>query len=635
MSIPNRENAGLMSQPIGALLVEKALITPAQCEQALQLAQRWKVRFGEVVVAMGWVKSLDLYRALATNIGVPFVDLAAQPPDATLLESADAALYTGHLTMPWRRQESGQLLVVTADPGAETVALARRKWGDDIGFVVTSKFDIIWTTQRIFDTTLSHDAVNSLDERDPVMSAKRIVTAPQLIFFYLIATAIVFGLVRAPLATLVAVNTLVGVWYLGNFLFKGLLVWNSESAQTGDADEEAVLALHDDDLPVFTVLVPMFQEPEVLPILAHALRNLKYPRAKLDIKLVLEANDTPTIEAAKSLGLEGIFEIIRVPPSHPQTKPKACNYALNYARGDYLVIYDAEDKPEPDQLLKVVAAFRRAPANTACIQCKLNYYNARENWLTRMFSLDYSLMFDLLLPGLERLKVPIPLGGTSNHFRLDVLRELNGWDPFNVTEDADLGIRMTQKGYRVGVINSTTYEEANVAVGNWIRQRSRWIKGYMMTFLVHTRRPLHFVRSNGLGGTLGFTFFVGGTVVSSLLNPVYWAMMLVFWASSRTSGLDDLFPPFLRYLSLFNLLAGNGAFIYLTMLGPLRRKWIDLVPYSLTVPVYWALMSIAAFKALWQLIYKPFYWEKTRHGLSSHTAIELEKAKAHSPGAVS
>ncbi|MFM0619724.1 glycosyltransferase family 2 protein [Paraburkholderia nemoris] len=633
MNVSLDESASVTTPRIGALLVEKTLITPAQREEALQLARRWNVRFGEVVVAMGWIKSLDLYRTLAAHVGVPFVDLSAQPPDATLLDPADAALYAGRLTMPWRRQENGRLIVATADPGAGTVEFAREKWGNGIEFVVTSKFDIIWTTQRVFEAYLSHEAVHSLDERDPVMSAKRIVTAPQLIFIYALVTAVMLGLALAPAATLIAANTLIGLWYLGNFIFRGLLVWYSESLPSGDDRDldEAVRALCDEDLPVFTVLVPMFREPEVLPILAHALRNLHYPRAKLDIKLVLEANDAPTIEAAKALGLEGIFEIIRVPPSHPQTKPKACNYALRYARGDYVVIYDAEDKPESDQLRRVVAAFQRAPANTACIQCRLNYYNARENWLTRMFTLDYSLMFDLLLPGLDRLKVPIPLGGTSNHFRLDVLRELNGWDPFNVTEDADLGIRMTQKGYRVGVIESTTFEEANVAIGNWIRQRSRWIKGYMMTFLVHTRRPVHLVRSTGLGGALGFAFFVGGTVLSALLNPLYWAMLLA-WSYSHTTGFDDLFPPFLRYLSLFNLLAGNGAFIYLTMLAPLRRKWIDLVPYSLTVFAYWALMSVAAYKALWQLVYKPFYWEKTQHGLSSHTAIELAKARAAAPG---
>jgi hypothetical protein len=272
----------------------------------------------------------------------------------------------------------------------------------------------------------------------------------------------------------------------------------------------------------------MYKEPEVLPILLHALRSLDYPAAKLDIKLVLEEGDRETVEAAIAMDLEGIFEIVLVPPSQPKTKPKACNYALQFARGEHLVIYDAEDKPEPDQLRKVVAAFRRGGEKLACVQCRLNYYNARENWLTRMFTLDYSLWFDLMLPGLQRLGAPIPLGGTSNHFRTDVLRALHAWDPFNVTEDADLGIRLTQKGWRVAVIDSTTYEEANCLAGNWVRQRSRWIKGYMQTFLVHTRRPAALWRAMGPVGLLGFVFFIGGTAVSGLLSPVLWAILLAF-----------------------------------------------------------------------------------------------------------
>src|SRR5581483_7145367 len=324
-----------------------------------------------------------------------------------------------------------------------------------------------------------------------------------------------------------------------NFLFKGILVALGGGRSVAADDEIAMLArqLKDDELPVFTVLVPMFREPEMLPMLAHALRQLDYPLGKLDIKIVLEAGDHATIEVARTLGLEGVFEVIRVPPSSPQTKPKACNFALRFARGEYLVIYDAEDRPEPDQLRKVVATFRKSPPEVACLQCRLNYYNADENWLSRMFTLDYSLWFDQVLPGLERLNIPIPLGGTSNHFKIKVLRELHAWDPFNVTEDADLGLRLTQKGYKVGVVDSTTFEEACCHPASWVRQRSRWIKGYMQTFLVHTRRPLQFVRNSGLLGLLGFVCFIGGTVIAALLNPLFWILFLV-WLAALASGFD-------------------------------------------------------------------------------------------------
>jgi cellulose synthase/poly-beta-1,6-N-acetylglucosamine synthase-like glycosyltransferase len=374
----------------------------------------------------------------------------------------------------------------------------------------------------------------------------------------------------------------------------------------------------------------MFREPKILPMLARSLRQLDYPLGKLDIKLVLEASDHETIAVASTLGLEGVFEIVRVPPSQPQTKPKACNFALQFARGEFLVVYDAEDRPEPDQLRKVVATFRQSSPDTACLQCRLSYFNANENWLTRMFTLDYALWFDQMLPGLERLNVPIPLGGTSNHFKIDVLRELHAWDPFNVTEDADLGVRLTQKGYRVGIVDSTTFEEASCHTGNWIRQRSRWMKGYMQTFLVHTRHPLHLVRTIGPIGFLGFVFFIGGTVLAGLLNPVFWLLYLV-WLVAATNGFDPLFPQLLLFLSLFNLLAGNAAFIFLHMLAPIRRGWLSLIPYSLTAFGYWVMISIAAYKGLWQLLRNPFYWEKTQHGVSKHVVRELAAVREPSP----
>ncbi len=471
----------------------------------------------------------------------------------------------------------------------------------------------------MFDQALSHRAVFELAEQDPEMSARTVFTPAQAVFCFSLLTAFMAGLVFAPLTTLIVLNVVMGIFYLGNFIFKGILVsvGGGRSTERDMSIEIAARALRDDELPVFTVLVPMFREPQMLPRLAEGLRALDYPLGKLDIKIVLEAQDEETIEVARTLGLEGVFEILRVPPSQPQTKPKACNFALRFARGEYLVIYDAEDRPERDQLRKVVETFRRAPPNVACLQCRLNYYNVSENWLTRMFTLDYSLWFDLVLPGLERLNIPIPLGGTSNHFKISVLRELHAWDPFNVTEDADLGIRLTQKGYRVGVVDSTTFEEASCRAGQWIKQRSRWIKGYMQTFLVHTRRPLHMLRSVGLLGFLGFFFFIGGTVLSGILNPIFWIIYLA-WLVAMGVGIDPLFPQILLFLSLFNLLAGNGAFMFLSMIAPIRRGWLDLIPYSLTAFGYWVLMSVAAYKALWQLVVDPFYWEKTQHGLSRH-----------------
>ncbi|GGD42946.1 glycosyltransferase [Croceicoccus pelagius] len=621
----------------GDHLVDQGIISLAELDAAWALSRRWQMPLPDVLIARSSVDSRTLYRSLADRFGLDHVDLIENPPDLALLNESEAEEYMRELTVPWRVRDTAKgkrLTVATAQPGPQAMLHIRRRWGSEVEVVITSRRALRQAVQHAFSKSWTHRAVYDLDDRDPVMSARTVFTPFQLLVLWALASACAIGAVLAPIVTLIVLNALMSVFYLGNFAFKGLAIWAGGVdlvAQRREIDA-AIGLLSDEDLPVYTILVPMFREPDVLPILAGALRRLDYPAAKLDIKIVLEEGDTATIEAARALKLEEIFEIVLVPPSHPQTKPKACNYAFRLARGEFCVIYDAEDKPEPDQLKRVVAAFARAPQNVACVQCRLNYYNRDENWLTRLFTLDYSLWFDLMLPGLERMGVPIPLGGTSNHFRTDVLRELHAWDPFNVTEDADLGIRMTQKGYRTKLVESTTFEEANVSVGNWIRQRSRWIKGYMQTLLVHLRRPGQFARQVGPLGVLGFFMFIGGTMTSGLINPVFWAVFVV-WALTQAAGFDIFFPPVLLYVSLFNLLLGNGMLIFLMMLAPFRRNWLELTIWAPTVIAYWVLMSIAAWKGLFQLITRPFYWEKTTHGLSKMTALERAQADSHGEAA--
>lgn len=614
-------------------LVVEGLLSPVELSHAEEAAVRAGVPLQAALMATPGLRPLDYFRLLAATHDLRFLDLGATPPDRELLDAALVATYAREGVIPWRREADGTVIVAVSQLTPDAARLAWSWFGRHVRFAVATSRDISRAAQQAFAEELSHRAVHALAERDPTMSARQVLSRSQAVALLFLLLPLATGLIMAPTATLLTLSAVMGLFYLGNLVFRGVLVLAGAGRGWGAEDKalaEAAARLTEDELPSFTILVPMFREPEVLPILVHALRRLDYPKAKLDIKIVLEQGDTATIAAATAMELEGIFEIVLVPPSRPQTKPKACNYALPFARGDYLVIYDAEDKPEPDQLRKVAATFRRGGSKLACVQCRLNYYNARENWLTRMFTLDYSLWFDLMLPGLERLGAPIPLGGTSNHFRTQVLRELHAWDPFNVTEDADLGIRLTQKGWRVAVIDSTTYEEANCHVGNWIRQRSRWIKGYMQTFLVHTRRPMTLLNAVGPLGLLAFIFFVGGTALSGVLNPVFWAIFLAFLLlpAGMTEG---LLPPALAYVAMINLVAGNGLFIWLSMLAPLRRRWLDLTPLGLTAAAYWALMSIAAWKALIQLVTKPFYWEKTQHGLSRHVAAELARVRAAEP----
>ena len=312
---------------LGDLLVDRRVLSLRQLDEATALAEKWQVRLGDAICARDWVEPAAFYGAIAQHYGLPFVDLLREPPDPQLLSLAEADTYSRTLTMPYVRRD-GRLVIVTADPGPETVLSARRQWGAEIDFAVASKFDISWAVQTAFHRQLSQRAVYTLATHDPIMSARQVANVAQVVIGYALLTAGLLGLALAPIATLIALNVAMSLFYLGNFLLKGILVAVGGGRSTEEDQAIAVAAreLTEEELPVYTVLVPMYREPEMLPMLAHALRNLKYPLGKLDIKLVLEADDRETVAVARTLGLEGVFEVIRVPPSMPKTKPKACNY---------------------------------------------------------------------------------------------------------------------------------------------------------------------------------------------------------------------------------------------------------------------------------------------------------------------
>ncbi|MCY3023732.1 MAG: glycosyltransferase [Planctomycetota bacterium] len=330
-----------------------------------------------------------------------------------------------------------------------------------------------------------------------VCAARRCNLRQLLCYFVLVPGALLLCFLRDyKVAFTVLTFTLCGCYGVVIFfrLASVLLAMIRSSEQR--VTREELQALDEKSLPVFTVLVPMYKEPEVAQKIARTVTHLDYPVEKLDVKLLLEEDDLATRAKINEVleSLPHCVEVIvapSVPKGEPRTKPRACNWGLEKARGEYLVIFDAEDQPDRDQLKKAIVVFRRLDAqgkkSVTCLQAKLNYFNAHQNTLTRFFTLEYTNWFDLFLPGLHAVGTPIPLGGTSNHFRTAPLKTLGGWDSFNVTEDCDLGIRMARNGYSTEVLDSTTWEEANSQVGNWIRQRSRWIKGYFQTHLVHTR----------------------------------------------------------------------------------------------------------------------------------------------------
>ncbi|OGV82656.1 MAG: hypothetical protein A2340_06660 [Lentisphaerae bacterium RIFOXYB12_FULL_60_10] len=430
----------------------------------------------------------------------------------------------------------------------------------------------------------------------------------------------IFGLLVAllllwqfPRQLLVAVNVAVIVCYL---LFAGYkLILQMVSVRARHTDQ-APGTMDRNILPRYTVLVPLYHEASAAPGLVAHLKTMEYPMDRLRILLLVEADDDDTRTALDRLVLEPPFEVITVPVSMPRTKPKACNIGLDAADGDLLVIYDAEDRPEPDQLLKAAWKFQTSPGSVVCLQSALNFYNTDRNLLTRWFTIEYSGWFDQCLPGLFHLDAPIPLGGTSNHFRLAPLQALGGWDPYNVTEDCDLGIRLYICGYRTAMLDSTTWEEATFRPGPWIRQRSRWIKGYIQTYLVHLRQHGRLLRTMGPVRTLHFHFLFGATFFCLLVNPVYWLMTLL-WLTTTPAWLNLLFPAWLMVPALLSFLAGNAAFVLSSMLACLNRQTDRLVPVALLMPLYWILMSIGAWKGAIQLVTRPFYWEKTPHEAKS------------------
>lgn len=369
--------------------------------------------------------------------------------------------------------------------------------------------------------------------------------------------------------------------------------------------------------PVYTILCPLYKESSVLPQFISAIEALNYPKDKLQVLLLLEEDDIETIKKVKTYALPPFIKMHLTPNSNPKTKPKALNYGLRFAKGEYLVVYDAEDVPDPFQLKKVVRAFEKVDQHTICIQAKLNFYNPFQNLLTRIFTAEYSLWFDLILTGLQSVKAPIPLGGTSNHFRTSDLHKLQGWDPFNVTEDCDLGIRLAKLGYHTMIINSTTFEEANSELSNWFAQRGRWIKGYMQTYLVHMRNITSFFQVQKKTDAIIFQLIIGGRVFSLLLNPFLWITTIIYFAYRSQTGtlIESFFPTPILYMGTTSFILGNFLYLYYYMIGSARREQYAIIKYAFFTPFYWLCMSLTAWLAVYKIILQPHYWAKTQHGL--------------------
>ncbi|KAA5800978.1 glycosyltransferase [Alkalicaulis satelles] len=382
--------------------------------------------------------------------------------------------------------------------------------------------------------------------------------------------------------------------------------------------------LDDASLPVISVIIALHDEAEVVPGLAAALSRLDYPRGKLDIILALEAHDTATCTAARAARRRGRWRVLAAPPCGPTTKPRALNYALQAARGSLIAVYDAEDAPHPAQLRAAAEAFA-ADARLGVVQAPLGWYNARDNWLTRQFALEYAAQFHALLPLYARLGWPLPLGGTSNVFRRAALDKCGGWDPFNVTEDADLGFRLALHGWRAGLIGPSTLEEAPVTLKAWTGQRSRWLKGHFITWLVQMRQARQLCDAAGPGALACLHLTMAANAISALVFPAGLAAIiiaLVLAGTGWTQGLPGAFAG-LAALAAAIACARSGA-----RRAGFRPAWRDLA----SMPTYWLLQAPAMMRALRELPARPYLWVKTRHGVSTARRDNPDVPASHDPG---
>ncbi len=598
--------------------VNGTLVDAATLERAVGLARRWNVTPHDVLLANGWIRPGAYYRALADECGASYFEADGEEELTPHREGATPrdAIKKNLL----KRKRNGQASMAFS-PGAIRPREMKRRLASDIRDVtITTPRDLRAGIQKTYAKGLMSEAVYGLMRRYPGYSAGEGLMTGQRLG---LAVTVAIILIASSLSPILTLHVLAGL----ATLFFGMVVAlrlvaciNLIVSMPLDWFRKKPRRISDAELPIYTLLVPLFHEAEVLEGLTRALMKLDYPAAKLDIKLIFESVDKDTLAKAKQLSLPANFEFVVVPDAHPRTKPKALNYALQFARGDYVVVYDAEDRPEPGQLHKALAAFQAGPPNLACVQARLTVYNAAENWLTKQFAIEYAALFSGMLPTLQRLGLPIPLGGTSNHFRHTALKWLGAWDAFNVTEDADLGMRLYRHGYICRMLNSETREEAPCHLKAWMCQRTRWMKGWMQTYFVHMRNPFRLWRQLGTGRFFGFQVMVGGMVFSALAHPIFYLLVAIELSADTPFLLpSSIIGVHVWLLALFNVAVGFLASMALSLIA-LRQKSSRFVLHILMMPAYWLLMSAAAYRALLQIITRPFHWEKTAHGVSRYVS---------------
>lgn len=551
--------------------------------------------------------ALTIAEAQAVMFRCAFVNPCQRLPEPSLVHIWGAHRCLRDHILPWRRV-GGAVVVLTHKPEVfqRHVAALTLRYGP-VRMAIT-------TEQQMF-RAISEDHVDALtaraENRVPDAQSSRTWNARLMMIGSILAilgTIVLFAM--SPLTGFVVLSFWSIITLATNTILKAAAAMVGVFSRPADADSMPIAA---ETLPVFTILIPLYKEKEIAAHLLERVKLIDYPRDRLDVCLVMESDDATTRASLSVTNLPVWIRPIAVPKGTLKTKPRALNYALDFARGTLVGVYDAEDAPAPDQLRKVARHFANRGQKVTCLQGVLDYYNAPANWLTRCFTLEYAGWFRVVLPGLERLGLVVPLGGTTLFFRRNVLESLGAWDAHNVTEDADLGVRLARHGYRTELIATTTQEEANGRFWPWVKQRSRWLKGYAITYGVHMRDPAKLYRDLGARRFWGFQILFAGTLSQFVLAPVLWS----FWV--MPFGVDH---PMAVCLQGWVLIAVVGMFIFSELtnmfvlaLGVTKAQKMWLIKWIPTMHFYFPMAAIAAYKGLYELTFKPFYWDKTTHGV--------------------
>ena len=608
---------------LGQILIDDGAVEPGNLLKALVMQRRESARLGEVLLAHGWVTDVALARALSRQWRTTVIDLVALPPDARLIDQAGPEWCLSQAVVPWRRT-GGVTFVATARPEAFAAHRPRleARFGP-VRMLLCAESEATQALVSLRRTALIREAECCVA---PELSCRTRNEARLGALLLALMAGLAAGLWLAPTAVLVVVSglailTLSATTILKALAFRATLRGEAAAPPRPDAEMEA-------RLPVISVMVPMFREADIADRLVARLSRLSYPRELTDILLVVEETDHVTRAALSGVRLPAWMRVVTVPDGPIRTKPRALNYALHFCRGSIIGVWDAEDRPEPDQLHRVARHLHFAAPEVACVQGALDFYNPRTNWLARCFTLEYSSWFRGVLPGMARMGLVVPLGGTTFFIRRAALDHAGGWDGWNVTEDADLGVRLARLGYRTEIVATTTHEEANCRALPWVKQRSRWLKGFAMTWGVHMRAPRRLWREIGPMRMLGFHLQMFATVQQFLLAPVLWSFWLL------TLGVSHPLSPMAGGwlgTAVIGLFLVSEALNAVVAAWSVRRTHPGLMIWAPSLYAYFPLACLAAWKAAYEIVVKPFYWDKTTHGVFDHSADVMASAEAAMP----